>query len=155
MNHSKVRDTVTSQSSLNPFKRTNRLSDETEYKEKKPSPFSGRFWLRRQSSSARLDPMSNLNQIDAPPPFVPPGVQRVPTPPIFDANGEVKGKLANFFFDIHGPSDGRKKPKQSPGGVWDSDALLMSLSSDLDLSDDEEDEEGPEGPLITPSAVAL
>ncbi|KAA8622300.1 hypothetical protein A1F94_002394 [Pyrenophora tritici-repentis] len=86
--------------------------------------------------------------MDAPPSFVPPGLSRVPTPPLFDANGEVRGKLADFFFDVQGPGgpSTRHKPKSSRGGYWDSDALLMSLSHDLDNFDDEEEEEGPEGP---------
>jgi hypothetical protein len=72
----------------------------------------------------------------------------VPTPPIFDSNGEVKGKLADFFFDVQGAGamSSRNKPKSSPGGYWDSDALLMSLTSDIDNPEDEEEDEGPEGP---------
>jgi hypothetical protein len=67
---------------------------------------------------------------------------------MFDANGEVKGKLADFFFDVQGSAvmNNRTKPKPNAGGYWDSDALLMSLSSDIDKHEDEEEEEGPEGP---------
>jgi hypothetical protein len=65
---------------------------------------------------------------------------------MFDAASEVKGKLANFFFDSQtfGGTQ-RRKPKASPGGYWDSDAILMSMQSDIRLTDDEDDEEGPEG----------
>lgn len=71
---------------------------------------------------------------------------------MFDANGEVKGKLADFFFE-HGASIAGRKPKATPGGYWDSDALLMSLSSDFDPKPSEEEDEGPEGPL-TPADPA-
>ncbi len=145
---------VASHSSFNPFKRSNRFSEEPGIKAKKNSPFSSRLLFRRQSTSTSPDPMSALANMPVPPQFVPPGLQRVPTPPIFDANGEVKGKLADFFFDVHATSAGRRKPRRSPGGVWDSDALLMSLSSDLEPSDNE-DEEGPEGPIITPTPMAF
>lgn len=98
--------------------------------------------------------MTSTN-IAVPPIFVPPGLNRVPTPPMYDANGEVKDKLADFFFE-HGAGIPNRKPKASPGGYhWDSDALLMSyLSPDmvLDSSTEEEGPEGPEGP-ITPSYV--
>jgi hypothetical protein len=65
---------------------------------------------------------------------------------MLDTNGEVKGKLASFFFDLQGGAAGapRRKHETTPGGYWDSDALLMSLNTDIDL--DEEEEEGPEGP---------
>jgi hypothetical protein len=60
----------------------------------------------------------------------------------------VKGKLANFFFDAQGGGamNVRTKIKPSPGGYWDSDALLMSLSSDIDNHEDNDEDEGPEGP---------
>lgn len=89
--------------------------------------------------------------MQAPPAFIPPGLNRVPTPPIFDTNGEVKGKLADFLFDFQssGMRSSRNRPTSSSEGHWDSDALLMSLSTDLvNLdNDDDEEEEGPEGPL--------
>tara|TARA_R110002003_G_scaffold132_11_gene12463 strand:+ start:29662 stop:30441 length:780 start_codon:yes stop_codon:yes gene_type:complete len=71
---------------------------------------------------------------------------------MFDSNGDVKGKLADFFFD-QGTGIMGKRPKASPGGHWDSDALLMSyLSSDMNL-DEEDEDEGPEGPLTPNPAV--
>lgn len=81
----------------------------------------------------------------APPPFIPPGVTQVPTPPIFDAEGEIKGKLAGFFFDNLSGIAGtpRRKANSTPWGYWDSDAVLMSM--DMNHTD-EDDEEGPEGP---------
>lgn len=88
------------------------------------------------------DPIATM---PLPPTFVPPGLQRVPTPPIFDQNGEVKGKLADFFFT--NPLLHERKPKPSPnipGRVWDSDALLMSQETNI-TPDSEEDAEAPEG----------
>jgi hypothetical protein len=71
---------------------------------------------------------------------------------MFDSNGDVKGKLADFFFD-QGTGIMGRRPKASPGGHWDSDALLMSyLSSDMNL-DEEDEDEGPEGPLTPNPAV--
>jgi len=129
--------------SMNPFKRANRISDQTGMGSPKPTTPSS----HRAPGSKQRPPPASPSYMDAPPSFVPPGLKRVPTPPIFDANGEVRGKLADFFFDVQGPGgpSTRNKPKSSPGGYWDSDALLMSLSHDLDNLDDE-DEEGPEGP---------
>ncbi|KAF1942125.1 hypothetical protein EJ02DRAFT_346200 [Clathrospora elynae] len=118
--------------SINPFKRSNRISDQNYEKDKKQTITNG---LGRTKQ-----PLLSLMPI-------PPEVTRVPTPPIFDANGEVKVKLADFFFDVQSGAGGapRRKLKTSPGGYWDSDALLMSLTTDVDADDDEE-EEGPEGP---------
>lgn len=79
---------------------------------------------RRNKTLEALDKMS------LPPSFVPPGLSRVPTPPMFDASGEVKGKLADFYFDLHGVH--RHKTPASPGGIWDSDVLLMSQHTDLE-----------------------
>ncbi|CAA9961683.1 hypothetical protein PTMSG1_05060 [Pyrenophora teres f. maculata] len=130
--------------SMNPFKRANRISDQTGMESAKPtSPAS-----YRAPGGKQRHPPTSLAYMDAPPSFVPPGLKRVPTPPLFDTNGEVRGKLADFFFDVQGPGgpSTRSKLKSSPGGYWDSDVLLMSLSHDLDNLDDEEEEEGPEGP---------
>ena len=140
-------------SSINAFKRSIRISSQIGSKEKKTFPSLSRPWFSKQPSDTRLDPTTSFNHMPAPPPFVPPGLQRVPTPPLFDSNGEVKGKLADFF-DVHSASAPRKKPPASPGGVWDSDAILMSLSSDINPSDEDEDE-GPEGPAILPSPGSL
>lgn len=130
--------------SINPFRRSNRISDQTGAEATK-QPASSPF---RPSRGKHVPPPTSLAHIHVPPAFIPPGVQRVPTPPMFDANGEVKGKLADFFFDVQGGGgmNIRTKPEPSPGGYWDSDALLMSLSSDIDNYEDEEKDEGPEGP---------
>ncbi|CAN9087771.1 unnamed protein product [Alternaria alternata] len=131
--------------SINPFRRSNRISDQTdaEVSSKQQAPSSV-----HPSRGKHVPPSTSLAHILVPPAFIPPGVQRVPTPPIFDANGEVKGKLANFFFDAQGGGamNVRTKIKPSPGGYWDSDALLMSLSSDIDNHEDNDEDEGPEGP---------
>jgi len=131
--------------SINPFRRSNRISDQTdaEVSSKQQAPSSV-----HSSRGKHVPPSTSLAHIPVPPAFIPPGVQRVPTPPIFDANGEVKGKLANFFFDAQGGGamNVRTKIKPSPGGYWDSDALLMSLSSDIDNHEDNDEDEGPEGP---------
>ncbi|KAH6873352.1 hypothetical protein BKA58DRAFT_338002 [Alternaria rosae] len=130
--------------SFNLFRRSNRISDQnTAEVTKQQTPFS--FFPAR---GKQVHPVKSLAQMHAPPAFIPPGLQRVPTPPMFDSNGEVKGKLADFFFDIHGGGaiNARNKPKSSPGGYWDSDALLMSLTNDIDNPEDEGENEGPEGP---------
>ncbi|KAF2125061.1 hypothetical protein P153DRAFT_360681 [Dothidotthia symphoricarpi CBS 119687] len=130
--------------SVNIFKRSGHFSDPPDKKQKQQSPYN-RPWWRKNSIPASRSPPSNLAHMPLPPPFVPPGLHRVPTPPMFDVNGEVKGKLADFFFDIHG-APGRKRPSKSPGSIWDSDALLMSLQTNLDDDDDDDDEEeGPKG----------
>ena len=67
--------------------------------------------------------------------FKPPEAVRVPTPPLADdTTGDVQDKLADFFFDfqprmrtVHNQGNAPK----APGGVWDSDALLMSQETDL------------------------
>ncbi|KAF2188612.1 hypothetical protein K469DRAFT_684629 [Zopfia rhizophila CBS 207.26] len=68
----------------------------------------------------------------ATPPFQPSGVQRVNTPPPFNQESDVRRKLANFFFDYQ--YTGAKRSKRSPattGGIWDSDALLMSQETSI------------------------
>ncbi|KAI4619630.1 hypothetical protein J4E83_005485 [Alternaria metachromatica] len=131
--------------SFNPFRRSNRISDQSGTEAtKQQTPFS--FFPAR---GKQVPPVKSLAQMHAPPAFIPPGLQRVPTPPMFDSNGEVKGKLADFFFDVHGGGSAintRNKPKSSPGGYWDSDALLMSLANDIDNPSDEAEDEGPSGP---------
>ncbi|KAF2242828.1 hypothetical protein BU26DRAFT_523832 [Trematosphaeria pertusa] len=84
-----------------------------------------------------------------PPAFVPPGLNRVPTPPLLDANGEVVGKLADFFFDIQGVRT--HKPPQTPGSIWDSDALLMSQETNISPPTSNSDE-SPQGLSVTPLA---
>jgi hypothetical protein len=132
------------------FKRSNRISDQT-YPEApnkySAPPKSSAPTSSRPGRGKFQQPSTSLAHVHVPPTFIPPGVSRVPTPPMLDAQGEVKGKLADFFFDVHagvGATPRRNKPKSSPGGYWDSDALLMSL--DIDEPDDEEEEEGPGGP---------
>jgi hypothetical protein len=80
----------------------------------------------------------------APPTFVPPGLNKVPTPPMRDANGEVRGKLADFFFD-HDAGTTKRVARPKAGGHWDSDALLMSYSSPDTKVEDSTEDEGPEG----------
>lgn len=92
---------------------------------------------------------ASIANMALPPTFVPPGLNRVNTPPslIDKETGDVKHKLADFFFDVQSgePSRRNKNPNRgTPGGVWDSDALLMSMENDiLDETDDEE--ESPQG----------
>ncbi|KAG9192509.1 hypothetical protein G6011_11243 [Alternaria panax] len=130
--------------SINLFRRSNRISDQTSAEATKQQASSS----LRPSRGKHVPPTTSPSHVHVPPAFIPPGLQRVPTPPIFDANGEVKGKLADFFFDVQGGGamNVRSKSKPSPGGYWDSDALLMSLSSDIDNREDDEEDEGPEGP---------
>jgi hypothetical protein len=145
---------TTRRCSMNPFKRSGRISDQTN-ETRDPSPPSRLWWIGKQPAApARHDGTisSTSTHFTVPPILVPPPVDRVPTPPISDANGEVKGKLAGFFFDHTAGLEGRR-PKPSPGGHWDSDALLMKyLSPELNLGQSKEDEEeGPEGPVTPPA----
>lgn len=100
----------------------------------KPQPSSTRF--KKQS----------LATMPAPPTFIPPEVHRVPTPPIFAENGEVRGKLAGFFFDpgtimMDMPITGHPKTSAAPPtGNWDSDAVLMSQDSGITPSDSDSHE---------------
>lgn len=131
--------------SINPFKRSNRVSDQIDEKDNKSHLMNpSRPWFRKHSANSHASPSSPLDHVLIPPVFIPPGVHRVLTPPHFDDHGEVKGKLADFFFDIHGSGGQIRKPKTSPGGFWDSDALLMSLTPGIDPNEEDE-EEGPEG----------
>ncbi|OCL12500.1 hypothetical protein AOQ84DRAFT_373023 [Glonium stellatum] len=66
--------------------------------------------------------------------FQPPGMNRIPTPPIFNSNGGLKGKLADFFFDY------QRLGTPTQGGVWDSDAVLMSQQR---ITPDSENSESP------------
>ena len=137
--------------SVSIFKRSNRFPEilEKERKEKKPSKGMSSPWRREKPVNRPPLPSASLANMPVPPTFVPPGCERVPTPPMFDATGEVRGKLADFFFDS-GFSSGKRKPKASPDGYWDSDAVLMSMQTDLGLTNDEDDKEGPEGrPPVT------
>jgi hypothetical protein len=138
--------------STNPFKRSGRIADQAD-QSRDSSPPSRLWWIGKQAAaSARPEgtTSSALMHVSAPPVFIPPGLTRVPTPPTLDVGGDVKSKLADFFFDHTAGLEGRK-PTPSPGGHWDSDALLMSyLSPDSKVDKPkEEEEEGPEGP-VTP-----
>lgn len=135
--------------SVNIFKRSNRFPEipekEKEKKEKKPSKGYNTPWRRDRPLNKPPLPSASLANMPVPPAFVPPGCEKVPTPPMFDAAGEVRGKLADFFFESNGFPSARRKPKTSPGGYWDSNAVLMSMTTDLGLSNTDDDEEGPEG----------
>lgn len=138
--------------SLNPFKRSARISDQnTTKKDDRQSP-PLRFWWARKHSITDEPPPMPLSNMPVPPAFVPPGLNRVPTPTSFDPNGDIKGKLADFFFD-HGTGVGRRKPKTGIPGHWDSDALLMSYLSPDKGADDDGSDEGPEGPQTPAGAV--
>jgi hypothetical protein len=147
--------TSTRKFSVNPFKRCARIDELNKEKEEKQqcSPSNRAWWLpRKQSLHNNMGPIKTAAQIPVPPTFNPPEKNRIPTPPMFDNQGEVKGKLADFFFD-HGAGIRTRRPKASPGGYWDSDALLMSVTTDLESSSSSSDE-GPEGPP-TPSDPAV
>ncbi|CAO2652941.1 Nn.00g023520.m01.CDS01 [Neocucurbitaria sp. VM-36] len=143
-------------SSISPFKRSTRIVEQTDYNDSREvsTPFPGPGRDRPTQLTSPV-PNSPLAHMALPPQFVPPGVNRVPTPPVFDADSMIKGKLANFFFDVQGSSARapRRNPRGDPSGHWDSDALLMSLSSIMDA--DEDEEEGPEGrpPSYIPSTL--
>jgi hypothetical protein len=130
--------------SVNVFKRQARLSEE-KIKEAKDFAATRRpSWLRKMPSFSRPGPSASLMHMPVPPTFVPPGLQRVVTPE-FDAPAQVKGKLADFFFDMHRlQGTSRRKLHRSAGRIWDSDAILMSMEKGFDLSGDESDE-APEG----------
>lgn len=139
--------------SINPFKRSNRIADQIALENSRQTTSSPYLTSRgkQQHQQQNLMPSTSLANMQCPPTFIPPGLNRIPTPPLFDANGEVKGKLADFFFDVQGGGITRtNRPRSSPGGYWDSDALLMSLTTDLDTPSVDDEEEGPEGPLHTP-----
>ncbi|KAF2091641.1 hypothetical protein K490DRAFT_61074 [Saccharata proteae CBS 121410] len=71
--------------------------------------------------------------------FVPPGLTRVHTPPQFKLGRQASGASSTkfgggFFFELEGEEEDDPTPKrgvssqipQTPGGFWDSDAILMS-----------------------------
>jgi hypothetical protein len=86
---------------------------------------------RRKQSMTGPD-LKVIDNMTVPQSFVPPGLKRILTPPMFDSSGQVKRQLADFFFDLQGVH--AHKTPASPGGVWDSDALLMSQHTDLEQS---------------------
>ena len=129
--------------SINFFKRRQRFVDDTNQETKQQKSLTRPSWLRKITSNSHSDPPISLADMPVPPTFIPPGLQRVPTP-TSDAPAQIKGKLADFFFDMHGlQSTPRRKSRPSPGSIWDSDAILMSMEPDLDISD--ESDEAPEG----------
>ncbi|KAF3043728.1 hypothetical protein E8E12_008885 [Didymella heteroderae] len=134
--------------SANLFKRSGRFADAAE-KVRKDTKLSKEWsapWRRDRPINRPPLPSASLSSMPVPPAFVPPGCEKVPTPPLFDAAGEVRGKLADFFFESNGFNiKKRGKSKSSPGGYWDSNAVLMSMHADLGLSNTEDEEEGPEG----------
>jgi hypothetical protein len=147
-------ESSTRRCSMNPFKRSGRIPDQADLT-RDPSPPSRFWWIGKQPTvPARPDRQtpSTSPPVPGPPVFVPPQLAHAPRPPTVVDHGDVKDKLADFFFDHTAGLEGRK-PKASPGGRWDSDALLMSyLSPDSKLGQSNEDEdEGPEGP-VTPLA---
>jgi hypothetical protein len=146
-------ESSTRRCSMNPFKRSGRIPDQAD-QTRDPSPPSRFWWIGKQPAApARPDRQTSSTSppVAGPPVFVPPLLTRAPTPTLV-VHEDVKGKLADFFFDHTADLEGWK-PKASPGGHWDSDALLMSyLSPDLILKQSQEDEdEGPEG-RVTPLA---
>lgn len=128
--------------SVNIFKRSHRFpeSQDKEKKEKKSNHMSP-LWRRPDKPPLASASLANML---VPPTFVPPGSEKVLTPPALDSAREVRGKLADFFFDKNGLSSSRRKSNAGLGGHWDSNAVLMSMHTDLDLTHDK-DEEGPEG----------
>jgi hypothetical protein len=136
------------------FKQSGHILDQmnASKQRKQSSSLEARLWWIRKQSMGQA-PVQSSARTNKPTIPLAPTVIRTPTPPETDANGEVKSKLADFFFDDHTGMP-VKKSKASPGGHWDSDALLMSyLSTEEGDVDDDMEEEGPMGPL-TPKFAA-
>lgn len=143
--------------SVNIFKRSNRFpeSQNDETKEKRSTKTVSTPRRREKPADKPPLPSASLANMLVPPTFVPPGSEKVSTPPTFDLDREVKGKLADFFFDTNGIPRAKRKQKASSSGYWDSNAVLMSMHTDLGLTNDE-DEEGPEGrPAPSPFPSSL
>ncbi|KAF2733327.1 hypothetical protein EJ04DRAFT_275056 [Polyplosphaeria fusca] len=109
--------------------------------------------LKRHRNSPLTSPVDSLKpdmiaNMAMPPPFIPPGLNRVSTSPKTDERGDLKDKLGHFFFDMYG----NRTPKPSPGGVWDSDAILMSQMSNItpNSSSSQESPQGPTSPADFP-----
>jgi hypothetical protein len=142
--------------SVNPFKRSGRISDHADHTRDGNDAPSRFWWIGKQAAAPARpeDASSGASHVkSSPASFVPAVLPRVATPPRLDADGDVKGKLADFFFDSTAGPEGRR-PKSSPGGHWDSDALLMSYTlPEVSVDEWQEDgEEGPEGPMTPPFA---
>lgn len=137
---------------INIFKRSDHVAEVSERgaKEKKLNRLVGVPWRREKTVNKPPLPSATLAKMSVPPVFVPPGCEKVPMPPVFDSDRDVRGKLADFFFDTDRFPQSKRRQEPSPGGYWDSNAVLMSMHTDLRLTNDE-DEEGPEGrPMPTP-----
>lgn len=132
---------------VNFFKRSNRPLEGQgiDKKEKKSSKGINPPWRWRHSMDKPPLPSASLANMAVPPIFVPPGCEKVPTPPMFDSGGEVRGKLADFFFESGGFKSAKRRSKAGADGYWDSNAVLMSMQPEINLTNDEDDEEGPEG----------
>lgn len=136
--------------SINPFKRSARIAEHDDQDQKaSSSPTAGRFWwIGKQpgSTPTQAKPATATASADAPTALDPvPASQRVSTVSTTGSSAKVGKQLADFAFDDDVGMRG-VKPRQSPEGLWDSDALLMSYKSpDLDAGTGT-DEEGPEGP---------
>lgn len=157
-----VIDTSTRRFSVNPFRRSDRIADQSQTdkrsdkeKARKQSSQPARFWwIGKQAATSPTSPIPAPNtptNIIAPPVFVPPGLTKIPTPPLPDAQGEVKGKLADFFFDH---TAAPRRPRPSPRGHWDSDALLMNYPSP-DMILHESGDEEPLSPDYVPHSITI
>jgi hypothetical protein len=121
-------------------------SNETPNTPTTPTAETGRGFHRRKKAAD----MDKITKMPVPPTFIPPGVVRVPTPPEADERGQVKGKLADFFFNLEGVRAPTRKQPHTPGGIWNSDAVLMSQATDISPPSSDTDE-SPQAPLgITP-----
>ena len=131
--------------SINIFRRSHRFPEprDDEQKEKRPSKIASALWRREKRIDKPPLPSASLANMVVPPLFVPPGSTQV-TSPVLDKDREVRGKLAEFFFDTNVFPQAKKKHRANPSGYWDSNAVLMSMPTDIDLTINEEDE-GPEG----------
>jgi hypothetical protein len=109
-------------------------------------------WHRDQNPNHKYGTALALANMPTPPSFIPPGLTRVPTPPIPDDTEEVKDTLADFVFKMdHMP---RLRPSPGlPSRVWDSDAILMSQESNI-TSHSSDGDESTRDPLTPLSHVA-
>ncbi|KAH7120963.1 hypothetical protein B0J11DRAFT_438344, partial [Dendryphion nanum] len=96
-----------------------------------------------------------ISNMAVPPTFIPPGLQRVPTPPEYDNKVNIQGQLADFFFDIHDGTNPQRQSSKGPRGIWNSDNLLMSQQSALtNSSSSSEDTPPPITPFNAPTLFA-
>lgn len=133
--------------SANIFRRSNRFlgTPEKEKRDKKSPKEWNIPWRRDKHINKSPLPSASLANMSVPPSFVPPGCEEVRTP-MHDAASEVRGKLAGFFFESNSlNAKTKRRTKTSPGGYWDSNAVLMSMNIDQDLSNTEDEEVGPKG----------